>query len=160
MRWAATLIVLLSPRLNAQTAARRLDAPLAPAGCTYLSCAYGIAPAWNGLDVVNGGDGGRVASLGFFWPQSVAASFTGNDSASHYAARALRVRRGAAVFTDIGALLLGYAAVRQLSGGLHGRDRIAGVTGAGAFAVGVPLQFSADALLSRAVWWHNARFAR
>jgi hypothetical protein len=30
---------------------------------------------------------------------------------------------------------------------------------AGAFVIGVPLQFSADGLLSKAVWWHNARYA-
>jgi hypothetical protein len=40
------------------------------------------------------------------------------------------------------------------------RDRVIGAIGAGAFAVSLPLQFSADGLLSRAVWWHNGRFAR
>jgi hypothetical protein len=161
LRHAATLLLLAGSPALAQTAPTRLTPGLPPAdACTYAHCALSIAPAWNALDVVNGATGVRVASLGFFWPRRVDASFAGNDSATFYASRAFQVRRTAAVFTDVGAVLLGYAAVRQLRGGLHGNDRVIGAIGAGAFAVGVPLQFSADGLLSRAVWWHNGRYAR
>jgi hypothetical protein len=144
--------------------AQELSAPLTSvvprvAACTYLHCAFGIAPAWNGLDVVDGATGRPVASLGFFWPHRIDSSFAGSDSATSYATKAFRMRRTAAALTDAGVLLLGYTAVRQLSGGLHGTDRVVGALGAGAFAIGVPLQFSADGLLSRAVWWHNARYA-
>ncbi|MDB4892507.1 MAG: hypothetical protein JWL61_4362 [Gemmatimonadetes bacterium] len=151
--------LLFSAPLTAQVARAPLAATVPrSAACTYLQCALGIAPAWNGLDVVDGATGRRVASLGFFWPHRVDGSFAGSDSAISYATKAFRVRRTAAAFTDVGVLLLGYAGVRQVSGGLHGTDRVVGILGAGAFAVGVPLQFSADGLLSRAVWWHNSRF--
>ena len=151
---------LVAAPLTAQEAVAPLASTVPRATtCTYLHCALGIAPAWNALDVVDGATGRRVASLGFFWPHRIDASFAGSDSAIAYAAKAFRVRRAAAVFTDVGALLLGYAAVRQVNGGLHGSDRIVGALGAGAFAVSVPLQFSADGLLSKAVWWHNARYA-
>ena len=159
-RRAALLCIVLSLPARAQMPAPALAARRDTVPCTYLRCALGIAPAWNGLDVVRGADGARIAGLGFFLPHGVSASFIGDDSASHYAARALTVRRTAAAFTDVGVVLLGYAVARQLGGGLHGGDRVIAAAGAGAFAVGVPLQFSADALLSRAVWWHNARYAR
>ena len=154
------LALMLASPLAAQEASVRFvsAAPDAPE-CTYLHCALGIAPAWNALDVIDGATGRRVASLGFFWPHRVDASFAGSDSAIAYATQAFRVRRTAAAFTDVGILLLGYAVVRQVNGGLHGTNRVVGALGAGAFAVGVPLQFSADGLLSRAVWWHNARYA-
>ena len=160
-RYAVALVLLVAWPALAQKAPARLTPGSPPVDqCTYLHCALSIAPAWNALDVVNGATGARVASLGFFWPRRVDASFAGNDSATFYASRAFQVRRTAAVFTDVGAMLLGYAALRQLRGGLHGNDRVIGAIGAGAFAVGVPLQFSADGLLSRAVWWHNERYAR
>ena len=156
----ALLGIALSAPLGAQASPSRLAPVTQPvAVCTYLDCALGIAPAWNGLDVVDGATGRRVSGLGFFWPHRVDASFAGSDSAISYATKAFRVRRTAAAFTDVGALLLGYTAVRQLNGGLHGTDRVIGAVGAGAFAIGVPLQFSADGLLSRAVWWHNARYS-
>jgi len=156
----ALVAIVLSSPLAAQPSPNRLLPAASPvAVCTYLNCALSIAPAWNGLDVVDGATGRRVSGLGFFWPHRVDASFAGSDSAIAYATRAFRVRRTAAVFTDVGALLLGYAAVRQMQGGLHGSDRVIGAVGAGAFVVGVPLQFSADGLLSRAVWWHNARYS-
>jgi hypothetical protein len=154
-RRAAALTLLVAVPLIAQTTTHR-----AVDRCTYQRCALGIAPTWNALDVVTGETGDRVASLGFFLPRSLAATFAGDDSASFYAARAFVVRRNAAVFTDAGIAMLGYAALRHMSGGLNTRDRVIGAIGAGAFAVSVPLQFSADGLLSRAVWWHNGRFAR
>jgi hypothetical protein len=130
-----------------------------PAGA-YMDCALGIAPVWNGLAVVRGPATAPVATLGFFWPRSVAGAFAG-DSAVAAATRALHVRRAAAGFTDAGAVLLAVASVRGLRAGrLDATGRAFVAAGAGSFAVGVPLQFSADAWLSRAVWWHNVAYGR
>lgn len=158
---AAAVLLLLcsSPTLAQPVLAEALAQWRASEKCTYARCALSIAPAWNGLDVVSGSSGTRVTGLGFFWPRRAGAPFAGNDSASMYVERAFHVRRAAAAFTDAGVLMLGYAALRQLRGGFDERARAIGVIGMGAFAVGVPLQFSADGLLSRAVWWHNARYA-
>lgn len=152
-RSAAWLLLLAAPLLAETPAPGSLDR------CSYRRCALGIAPTWNALEVVNGATGSSVASLGFFLPHSIAATFAGNDSAAFYAARAFSVRRSAAALTDVGVVLLGYAAVQQMRGGLSRRDRIIGGIGAAVFAISIPLQFSADGLLSRAVWWHNGRFA-
>lgn len=131
------------------------------AACPYDRCALGIAPVWNGLALVEGTTGRRVATLGFFRAGSLDRIFTAGDSAAWYGARAVRVRRRAAVLTDAGGLLLGYALVRGLTAGAFGREARAGAAvGAAALAVSVPLQFVADGHLSRAVWWHNRQFAR
>jgi hypothetical protein len=128
--------------------------------CSYAQCALGIVPAWNGLLVTQGASHTRLANLGFFWTGSLDHVFAPNDSALAYGRRAVRVRRTAALLTDVGALALGYAAVRGLSNGrLNGGDRAVAIVGGATFAVSVPLQFSADGLLSRAVWWRNSRFA-
>ena len=130
------------------------------APCNYARCALGIVPAWNGLLITQGASHSRVANLGFFWTGSLDAVFAPNDSALAYSRRAVRVRRTAAVLTDVGALALGYAAVRGLSTGrLEGTDRTVALIGGASFAVSVPLQFAADGLLSRAIWWRNAEYA-
>lgn len=147
--------------LRAQTTVVAATPPSADSACSYERCALGIAPTWSGLNVVRGTDGTRVASLGFFWPRDLAPVFAGRDSAARYATRAVRVRRGGAVLTDAGILLLGYAVARQIgTGGLRRGDRVAAGAGVAAMAASVPLQFAADGLLSRAVWWHNTRFGR
>jgi len=38
-------------------------------------------------------------------------------------------------------------------------ERVVGGVGVAALLVSVPLQFAADGALSRAVWWHNMRYA-
>lgn len=129
--------------------------------CTYARCALAIAPVWNGLDVVRGADARRVTGLGFFWTGDIRSSVAGNDSAVAYAVRAVRVRRVAAVFTDVGALALGYAAARRIqNGSFSAADRAVAIGGGAAFAVSVPLQFAADGLLSRSLWWFNGVFHR
>ena len=129
--------------------------------CTYAACSVRIAPVWHALDVVRGGDGGRVASLGFFWVKDVSPALAVNDSAAHYAKRAVGVRRVAAVLTDVGALALGYAAIRRASNGSFTRsDRGVAIAGASVFAASVPLQFVADGLLSQSVWWFNSSVRR
>lgn len=133
----------------------------ADSACSYQRCALSIAPRWNGLALVRGVAGVPVANLAFFWTGSLDQALAGNDSAMRYGARAVRVRRVAAVLTDGGGLLLGYAIARRLSVGSFTRDaQVAAAVGAAGLGVSVPLHFAADGHLSRAVWWHNLRFAR
>jgi hypothetical protein len=128
--------------------------------CPYAQCGLGISPVWNGLTVVRGQQRLAVANLDFFWPRPVSAAMSG-DSARTYATRAFTVRRRAAVLTDAGALLLLAGAARGAHAGrLDTPSRALLLTGAGSLAVSIPLQFSADAWLSRAVWWHNAVYSR
>ena len=167
-----TAIVLIGLSLPIGRASSQ---PQANIVCTYRRCALGIAPTWNGLAVVRGADGKRVANLNFFWPRDLSPAFSAGaglatgavsfgamvpDSATLYARRAIHLRRFAAVFTDAGLLLAGYAVARAAANsGLNSNDRALGIAGAFAFAVGVPLQFTADGALSRAVWWYNARLS-
>lgn len=138
------------------------------AACDYGSCALGIVPTWNGLAVVRGSNGPRVANLNFFWPRSIestlrgpAPGLPGADSAAANARRALRLRRIGALLTDAGLFAGVVTAARVVDMGRAGRgeQRAAG-TALGALVLSVPFQFAADGALSRAVWWHNARFAR
>jgi hypothetical protein len=130
--------------------------------CTYSRCALGIAPTWNGLAVVKGAAQVRVANLNFFWPSDIRNTFSGGeraDSAMRYAKRAVHLRRVAAVLTDVGSILGGYALVHAATNKrLNPSDRAIGLAGAAMFAVGVPFQFAADGSLSRAVWWYNLSF--
>ena len=134
--------------------------------CEYRSCALNIKPAWDGLAVVRP-TGQRVATLHFFWPRDISAELRGDssaagaDSAAVHAERALVLRQAGAGFTDVGIVTFAVAVLRGLRDGrLSGRDQILAGAGLGAIVVSVPLQFAADGELSRAVWWHNVRFAR
>lgn len=129
--------------------------------CSYERCALGIAPRWNGLALVRGTTATPVANLNFFWPRPLDRVLADSDSAAHYGARAVRVRRVAAVLTDGGGALVAYALARRLNAGRLTDDaRVAAALGAAGVAVSVPLHFAADGHLSRAVWWHNLRYAR
>lgn len=142
-------------------AAQLPDASPPDSACSYTRCALGIAPVWNGLALVRGSTGERVANLGFFWAGSLQRAFPGADSAARYGARAVRVRRTAAVLTNVGGVLAAFALGRRLGGDALPRDgQVALAAGATALAVSVPLHFVADGHLSRAVWWHNRRYAR
>ncbi|MES2180379.1 MAG: hypothetical protein V4550_21185 [Gemmatimonadota bacterium] len=128
--------------------------------CSYQTCALGIVPVWNGLAVVEGVMQTPRANLNFFLPRSLGATFRG-DSALSYSTRAVQTRMIAAAFTDVGVAI----AVVVAAHGLHTRrlttaDRLLAVGGVASLAASVPLQFSADGLLSRAVWWHNAGTTR
>jgi hypothetical protein len=128
--------------------------------CSYARCALAIAPVWNGLDVVRGTDARRVTGLGFFWTGDITHAVAGNDSATVYATRAVKMRRTAAVLTDAGALALAYVAARRLqNGSLNGVERGVAIGGGAAVMISVPLQFAADGLLSRSLWWFNSVFA-
>ena len=153
---AIALGIALGITLGAASRASAQDSLATSGRCPYVRCALGIAPAWNGLAVVRGAGGERVATLGFFRAGALPV-FAAHDSARYYAARAVRVRRIASVLTDVGALALVGGTVRAIgAGGLDRSGRVAMATGAAAFAVSVPLQFAADGHLARAVWWFNA----
>lgn len=160
---AILVVAFATARGSAQTTTASRPADTA---CSYEACALSIAPAWDGLHVVRGSARERVANLHFFWPTDVDDVLRGDpaaigaDSAAAHARRALQLRQAGAGFTDAGALALGAALLRAIATG-HASTRtqvIAGV-GLGALAISVPLQFGADGELSRAIWWHNLRFA-
>jgi hypothetical protein len=133
--------------------------------CDYRQCALTIAPRWNGLAVVRGTSGRTVANLNFFAPHDIGDAFerhsVGSDSVAAYVQRAVRLRRVGAVFTDVGILSLAVAGTRALRSSSNRRtNAIVAATGLAALGVSVPFQFAADGALSRAVWWHNLRYAR
>jgi hypothetical protein len=156
------LLLLLLACLGARAAGAAPDSLSAPdTTCTYRRCALAVVPAWNGLDLVRGESGERVARLGFFWTHDLSPVFAGEPQAMAFAQKAVHTRRTAAIFTDVGAALL----VAALVGGVADPDHAdtyqgLAIGGAVAFGIGVPLQFAADGHLSRAVWWHNTQFAR
>jgi hypothetical protein len=161
-------VVLIVPQpVRAQQAVARAPS-VAAEPCSYLRCAVSIAPRWNGLAVVRGPSGSQVTNLNFFWPRDVASSLRGEpagavgaDSAVAAAVRAVRLRRVGALLTDGGAALVAVAAVGALRAGhVRRQDGILAAGGLGALGVSIPFQFAADGALSRAVWWHNVRFAR
>jgi len=146
----------LEARAASDTTPARADS-----NCDYRRCALAVVPAWNGLDVVRGEQEERVARLGFFWTRDLSPAFAGEPHAFEFARRAVHTRRTAAVFTDAGLALLAYALVGGLADSEHSSTyQGVAIGGAAALAIGVPLQFSADGHLSRAVWWHNTQFAR
>src|SRR5512132_1132708 len=76
---AAVVVVSLSSLARTAAAQRPLAAATTPttlataaarpdSACRYERCALGIAPRWDGLAVVRGTSGERVATLHFFWP--------------------------------------------------------------------------------------------
>ena len=159
----ALSLVLLAALSSGTQGQAETQSALVPAdtSCTYRRCALAVVPAWNGLDLVRGDNEEFVARLGFLWTGDVSIVFAGTPRAFEYAQRAVSVRRTAALFTDIGAGLL----IGALVGGLADPDHTdtyqgLAIAGAVTFGIGVPLQFAADGHLSRAVWWHNAKFVR
>ena len=159
----ATLFVLASAAAHAQESAT----PASPrdSACSYRACALGIAPQWNGLAVIRGEGGPRVANLHFFWPADISPALRGDplargaDSAAASARRAIALRRAGATLTDLGVVATGIAVVSGLRGRrLRTQERAVGGLGLTALLVSVPLQFAADGALSRAVWWHNLRY--
>lgn len=165
----SSLLIVPPLRAGAQVA---VPTPAAPApsdsACSYRACALSIAPRWNGLAVVRGTAREHVANLNFFWPRDITPELRGSDtlavgvdSVVAHTERAVLLRRAGAGFTDLGAVVLGVTVLRALRDGrLATRDQVLAGAAIGALAISVPLQFGADGELSRAVWWHNVRFAR
>lgn len=168
----AALTLGVANRADAQrvaTAVPTTASPVRPdSACRYERCALGIQPRWDGLAVVHGVSGARVANLHFFWPRDISAALAGPDaaapgadSAAAAARRAVRIRRVGAALTDVGAALAATSVVAALGARrLRRGDALLAGAGATLVAISVPLQFEADGALSRAVWWHNARYAR
>ena len=163
---SATVVAVARP-LSAQQASA--DASGTDGGaCAYSACALAIAPRWNGLAVVRGSGGPQIANLHFFWPRDISAALrgpssltTGADSASAQARQAIHLRRIGAVLTDGGVLVATIGAIGSLRAGhVRAADGVLLGVGGAALGVSVPFQFAADGALSRAVWWHNRRFAR
>ena len=161
------LLAAAMPRVaRAQSATPNGREPAAP--CDYARCALSIAPTWNGLAVVRGIRGERVANLNFFWPGDISSALRGSDagvpgidSAVAQARRAVGIRRIGAALTDAGIALAATAAIRALSARrLRRADGELAGAGAAALGLSVPFQFGADGALSRAVWWHNLRYGR
>ena len=153
--------------LSAQQASA--DAPGTDGGaCAYSACALAIAPRWNGLAVVRGSRGPQIANLHFFWPRDVSVELrgpsshaAGADSAAAQAHQAIHLRRIGAVLTDGGVLVATIGAIGALRAGhVRAGDGVLLGVGGAALGISVPFQFAADGALSRAVWWHNRRFAR
>lgn len=168
MKWMrATAIAIALLATNARWA-KAQDTPRPVADCSYRECALSIAPVWNGLTVVRGSEGRRVANLDFFLPRDIAPvlrgerpGVTGADSAFAHAERAVALRRVGAVLTDMGGVAMVVAIARAASAGRASRsDKVVGGVGLASLVISVPLQFAADGALSRAVWWHNLRYAR
>ena len=170
-RVVTTALLAGAPRLaSAQQAAPPTPAPAISDSATtaYRSAAFSIAPRWDGLAVVRGANRERVANLHFFWPRDITPELRGTDttaigldSLTRHVQRAVALRRAGAGFTDLGVLTMAVAVVRSLRDGRFAtRDQQLAAAAVGALVVSVPLQFAADGELSRAVWWHNLRFAR
>ena len=161
----ATAVAVAGP-LSAQQASA--DASGSDGGaCAYSACALAIAPRWNGLAVVRGSGGPQIANLDFFWPRDVSVALrgpspltAGADSAAAQAHHAIRLRRIGAALTDGGVLVAAIGAIGALRAGhVRAADGVLLGVGGAALGVSVPFQFAADGALSRAVWWHNRRFA-
>jgi hypothetical protein len=88
------------------SALQRAGAQLVDSSCVYdrayNRCALNIVPRLFALDVVRGAREERVASLAFLLPKRVVPAFAGSEPAEQHAASAFRLRRTAAVLTDLG----------------------------------------------------------
>lgn len=162
------LLAVMTPAAAAAQSASDGVRAAARTGCDYSACALSIAPTWNGLAVVRGRGGERVANLNFFWPGDVSRAMVGSDAAAAgldsavaEARRAVGIRRTGAALTDAGIVLAAMAAVRAIGAGkIRRSDGVIAGAGAASLALSVPFQFAADGALSRAVWWHNLRYGR
>jgi hypothetical protein len=130
--------------------------------CVYATCALGISPRLTALDVVRGDAQARVGSLSFLWPRAtLVRAFDADALAATLARQSVRTRRTAAVLTGSGIALVVAGAARAAL--VHGDARWSAciaAAGVGAIGVSIPVQFAADAQLSRAVFEFNRRFAR
>ena len=164
-----SLFTLTARQAAAQSAPGLRDSSVAPsAACAYQTCALVIAPTWSGLAVVRGAGGPPITNLYFLWPRSIDAALVGADagvlgadSMLVSAHQAVRLRRVGAALTAAGFVLAGGSAIAATRSDSRGRwdRRVAGLAGV-ALVVSVPFHFAADGALSRAVWWHNQRYAR
>lgn len=138
--------------------AARAQAP--DSSCDYARCSLTIIPRLTALDVVRGAEESRVTSLPFLVPRNPVRIFSANAEARDHASRAFRVRRVAAVLTDLG---IGVAAVSGIRAAGSRDRRAVGIqfsVAAALVAASVPIHFRADAELSRAVRAYNDGLVR
>jgi hypothetical protein len=147
--------------LLAFTLVERAGAQLTDSSGAYDRCALNIVPGLFALDVVRGAQEAPVASLAFLVPKRVVRAFAGSEPAEQHATHAFRLRRTAAVLTDLG-LIVVVAAGSRAAVTAHNRSTTATISGIGLAMVAssVPIHFAADRELSRAVWEYNRRFGR
>jgi hypothetical protein len=151
---AIAAVVLVSSQGEARAQA-------APANCTYESCALGLAPRWDGLAITRGISQRPIANLGFFYPGDIRPVFADNPQALEAAEQAIQARTVGAILTDAGLVLLVTGLARAgFQREFDGLSKALTFGGAASIGVSIPFQFAADGYLSRAVWWHNRRFAR
>jgi hypothetical protein len=152
---AIAVLLFAVPIVSARAQAR------SEANCSYESCALGIAPVWNGLAITRGERQQHAGTLGFFFPGDVTSVFEGNDAAVDAARDAMRTRTIAAALTDAGIVLIGSGLARAaFQRHFDGFSQVLAISGAASLAASVPLQFTADGLLSRAVWLYNRKYGR
>ena len=155
IRMAAAALFLIAAQAAAQT-----PGPAPEPNCTYESCALGLAPVWNGLAITRGISQRQIANLNFFWPEDIRPVFAGDQPALEAADEALKMRTVAAALTDAGLVLLATGLARAgFQREFDGFSRALTITGGASLGISIPFQFAADGYLSRAVWWHNRRFA-
>lgn len=154
---AAVLLTLAVALLPASSQAQRAEAPRLPASCDYRRCAYNIIAELHGLKVTRGEDETPVATLGFLWTRDISDAFEGEGQEA--ARSAVRTRRWAALFTDLGLALLVTGAASAATNDLDETSTALMLGGAASLGLSVPIQFRADKHLARAVWQHNARYA-
>jgi hypothetical protein len=150
----AAASLLLAP---ASAIAQRAEPSRLPSDCDYGRCAYNIIAALHGLRVTRGAQEEAVATLGFLWTRDISTAFDGE--AARVARDAVRTRRVGAVFTDLGVALLAVGASRAAARSLDETAAHLMLGGAASLGISVPIQFTADKHLARAVWQHNARYA-
>jgi hypothetical protein len=167
-------VVLLSAATSALGAAtpahaHAQTAPAADSACTYERCALRL----EGRRLLRGLHDERVTESRIFTPRRLLPFVTG-DSARLYASRYERDARRASLLSGVGALLLlgAYVGTRNLSSecgpseGCAGHDALRVASGAAAvgaivsFGASLRFGFGATRAESRALWWHNAQFAR
>jgi len=149
------LVMPLSPAAAQRAASRRFEPS---ADCDYQRCAYNIVPVLHGLTVVRGAQETPVATMGFLWTGDISDAFDAPARAA--AQRAVRTRRVAAVFTDLGLLLAASGLAVGIADDFDENAAALLAGGAASLAISVPLQFRADKFLAQATWLHNARYAR
>jgi hypothetical protein len=153
--------VMLLAAVQAIPAAAQRTATRADPNCTYQTCALGLTPVWNGLEVTRGESERRVATLGFFIPEDISHVFADDAEARDAARDAFRIRQIGATLTDAGIILGATGVARALfRWDWDGLSTGLTVAGGASLAAGIPFQFAADGALSRAVWLFNRRFTR
>ena len=161
MRDCGIRTVLAVAGLAVAMGSAEVGAQAAPANCTYESCALGLAPRWDGLAITRGISQRPIANLGFFYPGDIRPIFADNPQALEAAEQAIRARTVGAILTDAGLVMLATGLARAgFQREFDGLSKALAFGGAASIGVSVPFQFAADGYLSRAVWWHNRRFAR